>query len=306
MLEQVVDRDRQIVVRIHQSSRRYDTVTVIVRVIGKCQIEFVTQRQQTGHRALGGAVHTNGAVFIKMHKAESLIDLIVNEGQIQVVVLSDTFPVFNTRTTQWINAQRQTRFLDCRHINDICQPFHEGLNQVLFFNMTGRQRGIQRNTLHALQTVSQQCISPVFYDFGDVGICRATVWRIVFNAAVFRRVVGRRDHNAISQRTAFFIVDQDSIRHGRGWRKAVVFLHDDINTVRCQHFQHRDKCRFRQRVGILAHIARASNPVFRTFFGNRLSDSQNMRLIKTMTTRTTAMPGCTELHPVLRIPCRRF
>ena len=306
MLEQVIDRHCQVVVRIHQTRRGDDTVTVIVRIVGKGQIELVTQRQQSRHRAFGGAVHTDCAIFVEMHKAESLINVIVNDSQVQVVVLGNTLPVFDTGTAKRIDAQRQARFLDRRHVDDVGQSFNKRLNQVLLFYMTRCQRSIQRHTLHALQTISQQSVSPVFHHFGDVSICRTTVWRVVFNATIFRRIVGRRDHNAVSQRAAFFVVDQDSIRHGRGWRKAVIFLHDDVHAVRCQHFQYRDKSRFRQRVGILAHVARASDPVFRTFFSNRLSDSQNMRLVKTMTTCTAAMSGRTELDGVLSVPCRWF
>ncbi len=53
-------------------------MTVVVRVVGEGQVKLVTQRQQTRHRTFGGAIHTDRAVFIKVHKAEGLINLIVN------------------------------------------------------------------------------------------------------------------------------------------------------------------------------------------------------------------------------------
>lgn len=84
MLEQVIDRHRQVVVRIHQTCRSDDTVTVIIRVVSKRQIELITQCQQARHRTLGGAVHTDRTVFIEVHKAEGLIDLIVNDGQVEL------------------------------------------------------------------------------------------------------------------------------------------------------------------------------------------------------------------------------
>ena len=43
MLEQVVDGYRQIVVRVHQALRRDDAVTVVIRIVGERQIEFVAQ-----------------------------------------------------------------------------------------------------------------------------------------------------------------------------------------------------------------------------------------------------------------------
>ncbi len=51
MLEQVVDRYRQVVVR--SSTRRGDNpVAVVIRVVSKRQIELIAQRQQAGHRTL--------------------------------------------------------------------------------------------------------------------------------------------------------------------------------------------------------------------------------------------------------------
>ncbi len=82
MLEQIVDGHCQIVVRVHQPCRGNNTVAVIIRVVGECQVEFITQRQQTCHRAFGGAVHADRAVFIEMHKAERLIDMIVNDSEV--------------------------------------------------------------------------------------------------------------------------------------------------------------------------------------------------------------------------------
>ncbi len=35
---------------------------------------FFRQRQQTRHRTFGGAIHTDRAIFIKVHKAEGLIN----------------------------------------------------------------------------------------------------------------------------------------------------------------------------------------------------------------------------------------
>ena len=79
-------------------------MTVVIRVVRKRQIEFITQRQQARHRALGGAVHADRAVFVQVHKAEGLIDVIVHDGQIQLVVLGNTFPVFNTGAAQRIHT----------------------------------------------------------------------------------------------------------------------------------------------------------------------------------------------------------
>ena len=110
--------------------------------------------------------------------------------------------------------------------------------------------------------VSQQRVGAVFYHFGDVGISRAAVWRVVLDTTIFRRVVGRGDHNAVRQRTTFFVVHQNSVGDRRRWGEAVVFLHDHVDAVGRQHFQHRNKRRFGEGVGIFAHIARTGDRRF--------------------------------------------
>ncbi len=52
MLEQVVNRHRQIVVRVHQPCRRDDAVTVIIWIVSKSQVKLIAQRQQARHCAL--------------------------------------------------------------------------------------------------------------------------------------------------------------------------------------------------------------------------------------------------------------
>ena len=155
VLEEIIDCNSQVVVRVHQPGRGDDTVTVVVRVVGKRQIELVAQRQQASHCAFGGAVHTDRAVFVQVHKAEGLIDVIVHDGQIQLVVLGNALPVFNTGAAKRIHAQLQTGFLNSGHIDNIRQPFHERLHQILLFHVAGGHGFIQRDTLHAVQTVSQ-------------------------------------------------------------------------------------------------------------------------------------------------------
>ena len=301
MLEQVVNRHRQIVVRVHQPGRRDDTVTVVIRVIREGQVKFVAQRQQARHRALGGAVHADCAVFIEVHKAEGLIDVVVNDGQVEIVMLSDTLPVFDTGAAQRIDAQRQSGFLDRRHIDDIRQPFNKRLHQILFFNVAGGQRRIKRNTLDALQTGSEQFIGAIFDNLGHVGIRRAAVWRIVLDTTVFRRVVGRRDHNTVSQRTALFVMHQNRIGNRRRRGEAVFFLNDDVDAVCRQHFQYGNESRFGECVRVLPDIAWAGDPVLRAVFRNCLSNRQNVLLVEVVARRAAAVTGGAKLHRMFRV-----
>ena len=276
-------------------------MTIVIRVIGEGQVKLVTQRQQARHRALGGAVHADCAVFIEVHKAEGLIDVVVNDGQVEIVMLSDTLPVFDTGAAQRIDAQRQSGFLDRRHIDDIRQPFNKRLHQILLCDVAGGQRRIKRNTLHALQTGSQQFVGAILYHLSHVGIRRAAVRRVVLDTTVFRRVVGRRDNNTVSQRAALLVVHQNRIGNRRRRGEAVVFLNDDVNAVRRQHFQYGNESRFGECVSVLTDIAWAGDPVLRAIFSNCLSNRQNMLLVEVVARRAAAVTGGAKLHCMFRV-----
>ncbi len=236
-----------------------------------------------------------------MHKAEGLIDVIVDDSQVELVVPGNTFPVFDTGPAQRIDPELEAGFLNCRHVDDIRQPFDKRLHQILLFDMTGCQCRVEGEAPDALQTRGQQFVSAILDHFGDVGIRRAAVRRVVLDTAIFRRVMRRRNHDAVRQRTAFFVVHQDGIGNGRRRGKTVVFLHDNINAVGCQHFQNRNKGRFGERVGIFTYVAGTGNPVLRAVFRNRLSDRQNMLLIEVMAPCAATMARGAKLHRMLRV-----
>ncbi|CCK01638.1 hypothetical protein BN129_4445 [Cronobacter sakazakii 701] len=277
-------------------------MTVVVRVVRERQVELITQRQQTGHRRFRRAVHADCAVFIEVHKAESLIHLIVNDGEIELVVLRDALPVFDTGAAEWVDAELQARFLDSGHIDDFCKPLDKRLHQIFFLNAAARPGLVQRDALHLFQAVRQQFVSAVFDHFGDVGVCRAAVrfW-VVFDAAIVRWVVRRGDDDAIGLRAAAFVMLKNGIRNRRRRRITVVLLHDDIDAVGGQHFQHGDNRRLGERVRIFTDITRPGDAVFRTLFGDRLGYRQNVRLVKTVARGAPTVAGRTEFHRVFRI-----
>ncbi len=119
MLEQIVDSNGQIVVRVHQAGRRDDTVAVIIGIVAKRQVKFVLIGQQARHGRFGRAVHAHHAVFIQMHKAERLINGVIHQGQIEFVVLSNALPVSDAGTAKRIDADFQARFLNRREIDDL-------------------------------------------------------------------------------------------------------------------------------------------------------------------------------------------
>ena len=66
-----------------------------------------------------------------------------------------------------------------------------------------RSRGLhrlgERNSLDPRITSSQQFVRTIFDPMSHVGISRAAIGRVVFEAAILGRIVRRRDNNAVSQ-----------------------------------------------------------------------------------------------------------
>ncbi|MNS84222.1 hypothetical protein D3C72_1180380 [compost metagenome] len=176
--------------------------------------------------------------MVQVHKAEGLIDSIVHQRQIQLVMLGDTLPVGDAGTAERIDAQLQAGTLNRRHINHVHQPFNIWLHQVLCMHTAAGPGLIQRLTLNAFQLQRQQFIGALFNHRGQIGIRRAAVGRVIFDAAIFRRIVGRGDHDAVGQCPTVTVVAQDGMGDRRRWREAIIFLHDHINAVGAQHFQH--------------------------------------------------------------------
>ncbi len=115
-------------------------------------VKLVTQCfQQTCHRNIRRAIHTDRHLCIKVHKAEGLINLIVNQRQVKFVMLSDTFPVFNTEPPSG-STPSADRLLN-RHINDIPATAPLAVPDSLALTWP-EATAASRDMLNALQAIS--------------------------------------------------------------------------------------------------------------------------------------------------------
>lgn len=232
----------------------------------------------------------------QVHKAEGLIDGIVHQRQIQLVVLRHALPVGDAGTAKRIHAQFQAGTLDSRHVDHLNQAFDIRLHQVFGVQVAAVPGLVQRLALNAFQLLRQQFVGALFDHRRQVGVGRAAVRRVVLDAAVFRWVMGRRNDDAVGLHAAAAVVAQNGVRYRRRWREAVVFLHDHIDAVGGQHFQHGNEGRLGQRMGVFAHVARAGGALLMTNFGDRLSDGEDVRFVKAVALRAAAVAGGAKLH----------
>ena len=75
MREQIVDRDREVVVGVHQpGGGRDDAVAVDVGIVAPGDVETLLEADQARHRIGAGAIHADLAVVVQGHEGERRID----------------------------------------------------------------------------------------------------------------------------------------------------------------------------------------------------------------------------------------
>ena len=133
--------------------------------------------------------------------------------------------------------------------------------------------------------------------------------RIIFEATIRRRVVGRRNDDAVSQRllTVFTVPAQDGVgdRRGRGGGTVVGDAYLDV--IGCQDFKGTAEGRFRQGVRIPPHEQRAADTVLFAVITDGLGNGVDMAFVEGLFQRGTTVPGRSKRHTLcglMRI--RRF
>ena len=106
-------------------------------------------------------------------------------------------------------------------------------------------------------------------------ISRPAVRRIVLEATVVRRIVRRRDHDAVGESgLSSVVVTQNRVGDGRSRRVASTFRKHHVDIVRRQHFQRAGKSRLGQRMSVHSKEERPVNFLQLAVVANRLSDRQ--------------------------------
>ena len=171
--------------------------------------------------------------------------------------------------------------------------------------------GLQRQPLHPRIAVAKQRVGARLDPFGDIGIGRPAVGRIVLEAAVLRRIVRGRDDDAVGEAVAApAIVDENGVGDRRRRREAVIALDDGRHLVGRQHLQRRALRRPRERVRVLAHVERTGDGLLMPVVADRLGDRQDVRLVERAAQGCSAVPagpeadllgGIVRIRPALEI-----
>ncbi|MNI26741.1 hypothetical protein D3C73_804520 [compost metagenome] len=134
-----------------------------------------------------------------------------------------------------------------------------------------------------------------------MGIGRTTVGWVVLVATALRRVVRRRDDDAIRQpRSAATVVAKNGVGHRRGRGVLVSLCDHHRDAVGGQHLEGTRASRCRQRVGIDTDEQRTIDALGFAIQADRLADRQNVPFVETQIERAAPVSGRAERHTLGR------
>src|SRR5271170_4630140 len=221
--KQVRDRDREIVIRIHQPARaRDDSMPVRIGVVGKGDVETIALREQADHRVRRRAIHPDLPVPVGGHEAKRRIDDVADDGRLDAVLLDHGGPVMHSCAAERIDSNLNARAPNLLHVDDVAEVADVGADVVVLVQGRGRERALVWNALHSGELVFEEFVSRILNPICDPRVGRAAVGRIVLEATVSGRIVRWRDHDPIRQPIlAPAIVSEDRVRDRRRRRVAV-------------------------------------------------------------------------------------
>ena len=103
------------------------------------------------------------------------------------------------RAAERINTDLHAGAADRLQINNVWQIGRIAADIIVAVNAVGRDRTRVGHAAHIAQFVSDELIGEALNPSRCIDICRTAIRRIVFEAAILRRIVRRRDHNAVGQ-----------------------------------------------------------------------------------------------------------
>ena len=122
---------------------------------------------------------------------------------------------------------------------------------------------------------------------------------VVFKAAVFRRIMRRRDDDAVREicRPAE-VESEDGVRDRRRRRVAVIAVDHGVYAICCEHLEGSRESRLRQRMRVSSDVERAAGALTRAVIADRLRDREHVRLIERAAQGRAAMPAGAEGDPL--------
>ena len=147
-----------------------------------------------------------------------------------------------------------------------------------------------RHAAHAAKGIREERVRRVLDRAGHVGAGGPAMSRVVFESAVFRWIVRRRNDDAVRQPGgAAVVISKDRVRNHRRRRVAAIAIDHHVDIVRGQYLEGADRGRLRQRMRVDAEEQRTGDAVRRALIADRLGDRQHVRFVERARKRRTTM-----------------
>src|SRR5699024_6578407 len=196
--EQVVDDRSQVVVRVHQPRiGGDDAVPVGVGVIARGDVIVVAGGDEAGPRIGGGAVHADVLSPVERHERPGGIDIGVDDGEVEIVVLGDGRPEVDTGPAQGVGADPQPGAADDVEVDDGAEVIDVVRDVVEVLSVLQVEGALETGARDLLPPVGQVGVGAVGDPGRGLGAGRSAVGRVVLDAAVGGRVVAGGDDDAV-------------------------------------------------------------------------------------------------------------
>ena len=201
MLEQVGDRDRQVVVGRQQArAAGDDAVPVMIGVAGEGDVEAILQPDQPLHRIGRGRIHADLAVPIHGHEAEGRIDRVVDDGQIEPVALARSAPSSARRRRRADPRPGGARAANRLHIDHVAEIGDIGCRDNRADVWSRCAAPARRNPLDAAQASRQQLVGACSRSSPVTSVSAGPpLGGLYLKPPSSRRIVRRSDDDAVGE-----------------------------------------------------------------------------------------------------------
>ena len=267
-----------------------DAEAVVVRVIGQDEV-IVCGLAGDGRHDIGRrAVHADLAVVVVIHEGELRVIRIVDEIQVQVIRVGNLVPVVHARPAQGVDQDAQFSVADGVHVDDGVQFGHVESFVIVRDDEAAVLGLVIGHHLDAFVVAGQETVGFRFDGLGDIRASRAAGDGIVLDTAVFRRIVGRRNDQAVSQAVfTMAVIAQDGPRDRRCRHEIANAVDVGRDTVGCQDGQDRFISQFRQIMGIFADEQRPFGAELLAEVADSLGNGRHVVLSKAAVAGLAAM-----------------
>jgi hypothetical protein len=276
-------------------------VPVVVGVAGKGDLEAILQADQPLHRIGRGWIHADLTVPIHSHKPEGRVDGLVHDREVQPVALGNRPPVVDPCAAERIDPQVDLRAANGVHVEHVGEIVNVRIEIVVPVGRGGAKSFLEGNPLHTFEAILEKLVGLRLDPGSDGGFRRSAVWGVVFEPAVMRRIVRRRDDDAVGEsRLAPAVVSENRVGDNRRWGIFIPLRDHDFHPVCRQDLERTGKGRLGEGMRVHAEKQRAIDLLLLPIQTNGLTDGEDMPFIKSPFEGGTAMPGGAEGNPLSR------